>query len=252
MKNVIRFADQHGSAVVHISTLSVGGYAGEQQIQAGMSLDEASLYVGQKITNAYILSKYHAEFLLLQAAANGLPVKIMRVGNLQGRLSDGEFQMNLRSNAFARMLKSYALLKSAPFRLKTAGVNFSPVDDTAKSIFLLAGSHERYTVFHTFNPNSVKFSDIFEAMNEAGYQVEWMPDLEFEEMVERLAQEEENQSIVEGILLEQPDIHLREVPCSGFLTASVLSGYGFSWGEITHDYLQKYFDVLDGLGLFDA
>jgi len=252
LKNVIHFAQQHGSAVVHISTLSVGGYAAEQQIKAGMLLDETSLYVGQKITNAYILSKYLAEHLLLQAAANGLSVKIMRVGNLQGRLLDGEFQMNLRSNAFARMLKSYALLKRAPFRLKTAGVNFSPVDDTAKSIYLLAGSNDRYTIFHTFNPTTVQYSDIFEAMKEAGYQVDWMPDLEFEKMVEKLAQEEENQPIVEGILLEQPDIHLREVPCTGNLTASVLSGYGFTWGEITRDYLGKYFEVLDGLGLFDV
>ncbi len=249
--NVIRWAREHGAAVVHISTYSVCGSASEEQIRGGMLLDEASLYVGQTIVNPYILSKYRAEYLLLQAAAAGLPVKIMRVGNLQGRLSDGEFQMNLRSNAFAKMLKSYALLQCAPQRLQTECVNFCPVDDTARAVYLLAGSHEDYTVFHPFNPHSVRYADIFAAMGEAGYPVRWMPDPEFEAMVESLAQNEEEQSRVEGILLEQPDIHLREVPCSAAMTASLLEGYQFAWGEITREYLGKYFEALIGLGFFD-
>ncbi len=252
VQNVIRFAEKRGAAVVQISTLSVGGCASEQQIKTGMSLDEACLYIGQKIFNAYILSKYQAEYHLLQAAARGLQVKIMRVGNLQGRLSDGEFQMNLGSNAFARQLKSYALMKSAPDRLKTASVNFSPVDDTARAIFLLAGSPEQNTVFHTFNPSSANYSLLFEAMDRFGYQVEWSPDQEFDEMVEQLSQDEKTQSVVQGLLLEQPDIHWREVPCTSNLTAPVLIGYGFSWGNITRDYLDKYFYALDSLGFFDV
>ena len=45
--------------------------------------------------------------LLRAAAEDGLKVKIMRIGNLQGRICDGEFQMNLHSNAFTRRFSSY-------------------------------------------------------------------------------------------------------------------------------------------------
>ncbi|HWQ74085.1 MAG TPA: amino acid adenylation domain-containing protein [Syntrophomonas sp.] len=252
VENVLSFAEKQGAAVVHVSTLSVGGYASKEEIKQGMALAEDSLYIGQRIDSEYILSKYNAEYLLLQAGAGGVPVKIMRVGNLQGRLADGEFQMNLRSNAFARQLKSYALLKSAPDRLATANVNFSPVDDTAKAIFLLAGSPEQYTVFHTFNPTSATYAAIFAAMEAAGYPVEWKPNPEFEAMVEDLAREEAGHPLVEGLLLEQRDIHLRMVPSTCHMTVALLERLGFSWGAITREYLDKYFYSLDTLGFFDV
>lgn len=252
VRNIISLAQKLGSAVIHVSTLSVGGCATSQQIEEGITLDETRLYVGQRIFNDYIMSKYLAEYHLLQAAALGLPVKIMRVGNIQGRLSDGEFQMNLGSNAFARHLKSFALLKRAPVRLQSAGVNFTPVDDTARAIRLLSDSPDSNTVFHAFNPASAGYSLLFEAMRKFGYKVDWTDDREFDEMVERMARKEEHQAAVEGILLEQPDMRWREVPCINALTDEALKSRGFAWGEITTEYLEKYFYALDSLGFFDS
>ena len=47
---------------------------------------------------------------VLGAAGDGLDVKIIRVGNLMGRQSDGEFQINSITNSFVKSLRAYAAL----------------------------------------------------------------------------------------------------------------------------------------------
>ena len=53
---------------------------------------------------AYAGSKFLAERAILEAALDGLDVKIMRVGNLMARDADGEFQAAI-AQAFAAALK---------------------------------------------------------------------------------------------------------------------------------------------------
>ena len=51
-------------------------------------MNESRLYLGQKIDNKYVLTKFKAERHLLQAVSEGLDAKVMRVGNLM----DGHLQ----------------------------------------------------------------------------------------------------------------------------------------------------------------
>lgn len=248
VKNLIHFAKAQNAAIVHISTISVGGYCTEQQLRSGIRLEESTLFVGQKIYNAYILSKYKAELLLLEAATEGLPVKLLRVGNLQGRLSDGEFQMNLNANAFTRQLRSYILLQKAPSYLLNTPVNISPVDDTAKAVVLLAQAEPRYTVFHASHPASVPFAQLAQAAAALGYPIEFTDSAKFEALVDALSKKGSRD--VEGLLLERPDIHLRETPASFGFTLAALRSLNFSWGAITSGYLNRYFSALEGMGFF--
>ena len=247
--NLLDFCKERKAALVHISTLSVSGYANEEQIKRGMILDEASLYVGQTIHNQYILSKYIAEYRLL-SKSDGCPVKIMRVGNLQGRLSDGEFQMNLKANAFTRQLTSYVHLKKAPKSLADMKVNFSPVDETAKAITLLSETGAQFTVFHAYNPVSVDFGMIFDALNAIGHPIELVDDNDFYDLVERVSKTREGRKSAEGILLEKSDVHLREVPCESDFSVSALKELGFSWGNVSPEFLKVYFGAIDALGMF--
>ena len=62
--------------------------------------NENDLYIGQNITNEYIRTKFLAERAVLEAVSSGLDGKVIRVGNLMSRNSDGEFQINFITNGF--------------------------------------------------------------------------------------------------------------------------------------------------------
>ena len=91
------------------------------------------LYNGQLLDNAYALTKFKAEKVVLEAIGRGLDAKIMRLGNLMGRHSDGEFQVNFGSNAFIRSLASYKAIGAFPYSLMSATTDFSEIDMTARS-----------------------------------------------------------------------------------------------------------------------
>ena len=104
--NGIRFAQSVGAQFVLISTLSVLSPPKDEKSAHNVKFDERTLYYGQDLTNKYVASKFLAERKLLEAAINGLDVKIIRVGNLMGRYSDGLFQKNYDTNAFLSNIKS--------------------------------------------------------------------------------------------------------------------------------------------------
>ena len=56
------------------------------------------IYFGQNIENDYVRTKFLAERAILKARIErGLDAVILRAGNLMGRNTDGEFQINFSS-----------------------------------------------------------------------------------------------------------------------------------------------------------
>ena len=87
--------------LVHISTISTAGESINGNPDPTIRLTEDALYFGQKINNAYVRSKFLSERAVLQAVAEGrIEGKVIRVGNLMSRASDGEFQINSITNGF--------------------------------------------------------------------------------------------------------------------------------------------------------
>ena len=95
----VDFCLQTGARLVHISTASTRGlWVGKEKNDV---YTEQRFYMGQYLGNKYIYSKFMAERLILDAVAkHGLSAKIMRVGNLAARSTDGEFQANFSTNSF--------------------------------------------------------------------------------------------------------------------------------------------------------
>ena len=109
--------------------------------------------MGQNIDeNKYVYSKYKAEELVLDAIAHhGLNAKIMRVGNLSARQQDGEFQINFNTNNFLALLRAYVVIGMVPYEELGRVFEFSPIDDVASAIMLLATTPKECTVFHPYN-----------------------------------------------------------------------------------------------------
>lgn len=248
--HLIQFAVEHHATLCQVSTISVGGFV--TKACEGRSLSESNLYIGQTIGNAYIYSKYLAEQHLLRAAVDlGCKVKILRVGNLQGRRSDGEFQMNMRTNAFTRQLSSYIKIRAVPQSVYRATVNFSPIDDTAERIATLCATDESACVFHVYPPQEVAYADLFAALKNLDHPVEVLEDAAFEALFEQLKQTEDGRRQIEGLLTERPNGAAAEVPVVQTITNQILDHVGESWPKQTQEYLNKYLYALDSLNLFE-
>ena len=71
--------------------------------------------------------------MVLEAAANdGLDAKIIRVGTLAARESDGEFQINFLTNNFMGRLRSYCILGCFPYSMLENQVCMGPIDTSCE------------------------------------------------------------------------------------------------------------------------
>ena len=248
VKNLIRYALRENALLCQVSTISVAGMTEKSAVQE--SFDESDFYIGQEIHNKYIYSKYMAEYALLRAAVDeGLRVKLMRVGNLQGRISDGEFQMNMNSNAFTRQFASYIKIGAVPQSVYEARVNFSPVDETAHNIVSLTSVREA-VAFHVYPPNEVRYADLFRGMERLGYKTAILPDDKFDALLQELKQTDEGREQMEGLFTKESMGAYREIPIRQQYTNQYLRELAEGWSTVTEDYINKYLSALDGMGYF--
>lgn len=251
VRHVIEFCKKHDAALVHVSTLSVGGFIDQEMADIGVSLSEQRLWIRQDLSNDYLESKFTAEKIILLEAANGLRAKIMRVGNLQGRITDGEFQMNQATNGFTKLLQSIVRTGRCPQSMARAWINFSPVDAVARAICRMAGSAPEYTVFHIFDSNDLPVSKLLTHISELGYPVRSIDDAEFDEFMLHAAEDPKFSGALDGFLTRVTGgRHMVEAPCESGFSIRALEQEGFVWPEISDDYLSAYLTGLDTLGAF--
>lgn len=248
VKNLIRYALQENALLCQISTISVAGMTQGGAVQEFFG--ESDFYIGQEIHNKYIYSKYMAEYALLRAAVDeGLRIKLMRVGNLQGRISDGEFQMNMHSNAFTRQFASYIKIGAVPQSVYEAGVNFSPVDETAHNIVSLAAVPDA-VAFHVYPPDEVRYAELFRGMGRLGYQTTVLSDGQFDALLQKLKRTDEGRTQIKGLFTKESEGTCREIPVRQQYTNQYLTELSEGWSTVTEEYINKYLSALDGMGYF--
>ncbi|MCR4585687.1 MAG: amino acid adenylation domain-containing protein [Lachnospiraceae bacterium] len=250
VRNLLKLCEKHKALFVQISTISVGGlYERGKKV---LTIKEKNLFIDQKIHNQYILSKYLAEYEALKAMAEGrCDVKIMRIGNLQGRLSDGEFQLNIKTNAFTRRLASYVKIGLVPEEVYFSEVDFSPVDEVAAMIEKLAMTDRKHTVFHVMPPGEIPMRKLFDEIEKTGYNIYVVPEDIFEENIELLRDDEEYRELIEGIILESPDLKYERTREDQSFTNAMTQALGLKWGSITREYIHKSLKVLHEFGVFE-
>ena len=114
VENLIDFCKDNGRRLIQISTVSVAGEGSDGVPPMSRVFCENDLYIGQNITNEYIRTKFLAERAVLEAVSEGLDGKVVRVGNLMSRNSDGEVQINFITNGFLRSLRGYTAVGKFP------------------------------------------------------------------------------------------------------------------------------------------
>lgn len=255
VKNLIEFCRAHNSMLVQISTGSVAGDRVNGYPSKELELDEQKLYFGQIIDNQYVHSKFMAERYVLEAVRDGLRAKIMRVGNLAARASDGEFQINFVTNGFMGRLRAYLAIGAYPYSMMNFPVEMAPIDETAEAIVKLCATGDSCCIFHPYNNHYVPLGDIIMQMQEMGLKIKLAEDDEFYEMLTKAQNNPKKSALLTTLLAYANNDSAKTVEMiktSNEYTTQALYRLGFKWSMTSRDYMNSFLQALEGLGFFEV
>ena len=249
----VDFCLKTGAKLVHISTASTRGlWAGEIKTDV---FTEQRFYMGQYLGNKYIYSKFMAERLILEAVAlHGLNAKIMRVGNLAARSTDGEFQANFSTNSFMGRIKVYNMLGCCPYGMRNKRVEFSPINEVAHAIVLLATTPKCCTVFHPYNIHTQFLGDVLTGLTTVGEGVRFVEQEEFQQTMDEAGNDPVKAKQMSSLLAYQDMAHgqkTADVARDNDYTTQVLYRLGFAWSPTSWDYVERMFTAIGGFGFFE-
>ncbi|WP_167568693.1 non-ribosomal peptide synthetase [Brevibacillus migulae] len=136
----------------------------------------------QQLENVYANSKLMAEQAVREAIQAGVPATIYRAGNLVGHSKTGQFQENIDSNAFYRMIKVMLLLGKAPDA--HMWVDLTPIDYASEALVALASKAETIgQLYHLVNPQQISYEQFINDLNDLGYAIDLMEPADYEAML---------------------------------------------------------------------
>lgn len=253
--NLIRLCEKTGRELIQISTVSIAGENVGGKFPQEKKLHEHELYFGQSLSNKYIDTKFRAEKAVLEAAAQGMKGKVIRVGNLMSRVSDGEFQINSVTNGFMRTLRGYVALGRFPVSMLDTPTEFSPIDSTAEAIVKLSSVQGEFTVFHAYSSYLIQMADVIEQMNASGILVETVSDEEFQQSLLAALEDEEKNELISGLIAyasSDADNSTVYIDADNSFTTKALYRLGFKWPMPDSVYLKNALTALETLGFFDG
>ncbi len=255
VRNLIELCKKHGSMLVQVSTGSVAGDRVNGYPSKELRLDERSFYFGQSIDNQYVKSKFLAERYVLEAINDGLRAKIMRVGNLAPRSSDGEFQINFISNGFMGRLRAYLVIGAYPYSMMSYPVELAPIDETADAILRLCCTPDECCIFHPFNNHYIPLGDIILRMKQMGLDIKLCDDEQFMQYVKAAQNDRQKAALLTTLLAYDNKDSSRKVEMistENEYTTQSLYRLGFNWSMTADGYISGFLKALNGLGFFDV
>ncbi len=252
VNNLIDFCLHREALLIHVSTVSVAGMSVDGIPAPTTQITEQMLWFGQSVENQYAHSKFLAERNILENIVNnGLNAKIMRVGTLSARDSDGEYQINFNTNSFMGRLKIYSMLGVSPYEMLDTQVEFSPIDETAKSILLLATTPKECCLFHPTNSHKQPMADIFAEMTKLGLPVRAVEKDEFDKALEEAKADPVKAQQLTGMLAYvQTGRVVVTLRANNAFTLQVLHRLGYRWPNTSWDYISRFLEAIKGLGFF--
>ena len=254
VQNLVDFCVASGARLLQVSTESVGGMTEGSEPR---TMDEQMLFFNQNTDNQYVVSKFLAERCVLEKVADGsLNAKIARVGNLSPRAADGEFQVNFNSNASMGRMKAYRMLGAVPYPLLESRMEFSPIDEVARAVVLLAGTPLANCVFHVSNNHLLPMDDILSRLHkDDGSPLDYLEMDEFVRRMDAAGTDPEKARVLSSIIAynqAEGQTQLVENLAESTFTMNVLHRLGFRWNETSSNYVDMIFKMLDSFRFFNS
>ena len=254
VRHLITFCLRTSSRLIHVSTNSIAGLSIDGKPGPEVKLTEQTFNIGQDIdANKYVYSKYKAEELVLDAIAHhGLNAKIMRVGNLSARQKDGEFQINFSTNNFLAMLRAYVVIGMVPYKDLDRRFEFSPIDEVASAIMLLAQTPKACVVFHPCNTHRQFLSDILMGFALSGLSLRRVEMPDFQQALGRMMENPDLVTLLRPLMAYNVSSKhtMRWIESNNDYTTQVLYRMGFQWPPTAADYVHRFVDTIVGFDYF--
>ena len=258
-KNIIKFCSDSNCKLYHLSTLSVSGNIFETdsykvaELSNDITFNEQSLYIGQDLSNVYIYTKFIAERLILEHIINGsLDAKIIRLGNITNRYSDGIFQINVTENAFINRMNSFLHIGYVPDYLADREIEFSPVDLCAEAIVKLIRTKNNFTIYHIYNNNHITFRELFSILKSLKLDINIVDKETFNKKIRALSKESNSKNILSGIINDFDEnknlVYNTNIKIQNKFTNKLLKNLSFKWPKINERYMKKYIIYLKSIG----
>lgn len=260
-EKLCEYCKNNHKKLLHTSTMSVSEssnidatYVASKKYES-TEFSEGNLYIGQMLDNSYTSSKFEAERIILSNMVDGLNAKIIRLGNITNRFSDGTFQINPDENAFANRLKSFIHLKNIPDYLQALPLEFTPVDLCAKAIvYILQNNIKDFSVYHLYNNHSMYLKDFVAILNNENIQLEFVEAKKFKSMIKKVLDNSEAQNDLSGIINDLNEnydlIYEKDVDLNSNLTQFFLQRLGFEWPKLDENYIEKYINYMKKINFF--
>lgn len=256
-KNITKFALKNNFRFIHLSSISISGHYLLKHDNHNIDFSENNFYIGQHYTeNVYVNSKLEAENVVFSAFKSGLQGKVLRIGIISGRYSDGFFQKNINANAFYSRIRSLVNLKIITKAMLNQQIEFTPVDECAKAIVLLARTKQfDNKIFHLFNHNLIAVKDILNVLKKFDIHIEPLDDDTFKEKI--LEYTNSLNSGIDAIVndIDTTNLSLKynyTVNIKSEYTKNILKDLGFEWKKINNNYLYKIFNHMISIGFINV
>ncbi len=255
LQNCVNYCLETGAKLVQTSTFSISGQSVNGYPDPTTNYSEQMLYFGQLLSSKYTHSKFLAERILLEAVATkGLDGKIVRLGNLAPRAVDGEFQINFGSNSAMGRLHVFQLLGACSYAQSLSTMEFSPIDEVARAILLLATTPRSCVVFHPFNNHVQLLGDVVRQMaSTLGSPIVEVEEEEFQQRLQEAGHDPQKAQILQSMLAYKTTGKDTILGFSKYnpYTCAVLARLGFYWNATSWDYVNRFIQAIASLDFFE-
>ena len=256
VKNLIEICKSQALKLIQVSTMSTVRSGIKGEVDEKTTPTETTLYFRQSLTNKYVHSKFLAERAVLDSIANdGLKAKIMRVGTLSARFSDGEFQINSGTNSSMGRLKIFAIIGKCPFAQMDNLIEFSPIDEVAKAILLLSETPDECVIFHPINHHNMAIGDVVRVMQACRIKIDFTEPDDFQKAWQIAEEDPDKAKILTSSIAYRSgdkDSDVITFPKNNRYTMQVLYRLGYSWPLTTWEYVEQFITMLQRLGFFSV
>ena len=167
-----------------------------------------------------------------------------------------DFKYNpIDANASMGRLKAYRMLGACPYSLLEGKMEFSPIDDSARAVVLLALTPRENVVFHAFNDHLLPMDDIMSRMrDDRGRPLEYVEDGEFVRIMDAAKDDPDKSRVLSSIIAytqAEGQAQLVENGASTDFSMQVLRRLGFRWDQTSSQYVDMIFDMLSSMRYFE-
>lgn len=256
VQNIIDFCSDFETKLIHLSTLSVSGNITDSNefmtYSEQKQFSEQNLYINQDLSNVYVRTKFIAERLILEKIIkDNLNAKIIRLGNITNRFSDGAFQINISENAFLNRLTSFLKLGCFPDYLADNYFEFTPVDICADAIVKLTMHKNPFTVFHLYNNNYVFFNELPKLFDKLHIPFKVVSKDEFNDKVKEFLNDESRKNEISSIIRDYKNNkelqYYNNIHVENNFTNKFLKKLLFKWPKINEKYTRKFMAYLKSI-----